>query len=157
MRQKFRVLEFSRAFARAIAIGCALVCVACRKREELEFGERDPLVRWFELHAHLISRMNLAQTADLSQRAIIRRALDTFGAEVIVPVYARGRIIGWIFFGHRITGQPFDLRRSRRSHGAGRTVLDSARERASLRRGHRSENVGGDVAQDDPARHRCDR
>ena len=74
---------------------------------ELEFGERDPLVRWFELHAHLISRMNLAQTEDLSQRAIIRRALDTFGAEVIVPVYARGRIIGWIFFGHRITGQPF--------------------------------------------------
>ncbi len=74
---------------------------------ELEFSERDPLVRWFELHAHLISRLNLAQTEELSQRAIIRRALDTFGAEVIVPVYARGRIIGWIFFGHRITGQPF--------------------------------------------------
>jgi nitrogen-specific signal transduction histidine kinase len=74
---------------------------------ELEFGERDPLVRWFELHAHLISRINLSQTDDLAQRAVIRRALDTFGAEVIVPVYARGRIIGWIFFGHRITGQPF--------------------------------------------------
>jgi nitrogen-specific signal transduction histidine kinase len=74
---------------------------------ELEFGERDPLVRWFELHAHLISRINLTQTDDLAHRAVIRRALDTFGAEVIVPVYARGRIIGWIFFGHRITGQPF--------------------------------------------------
>ena len=61
---------------------------------ELEFGERDPLVRWFELHAHLISRINLTQTDDLAQRAVIRRALDTFGAEVIVPVYARGRIIG---------------------------------------------------------------
>jgi nitrogen-specific signal transduction histidine kinase len=74
---------------------------------ELEFGERDPLVRWFELHAHLISRANLSQSHDLTQRAIIRRALDTFGAEVIVPLYARGRIIGWIFFGHHITGQPF--------------------------------------------------
>jgi PAS domain S-box-containing protein len=74
---------------------------------ELEFSERDPLVRWFEQHAHLISRVHLTQSDDLAQRAVIRRALDTFGAEVIVPVYARARIIGWIFFGHRITGQPF--------------------------------------------------
>src|SRR5437016_1650340 len=27
-----------------------------RETEELQFGERDALVRWFELHAHLISR-----------------------------------------------------------------------------------------------------
>jgi PAS domain S-box-containing protein len=38
----------------------------------------------------------------------LRRALDSFGAEVIVPLYARGQIIGWLFFGHRITGLPFD-------------------------------------------------
>ena len=75
--------------------------------QELEFGERDPLVRWFELHAHLISRANLAHSVDPTQRALLRRALDTFGAEVIVPLYARGRIIGWIFFGHHVTGQPF--------------------------------------------------
>ena len=75
---------------------------------EIELGERDPLVRWFELHAHLISRANLAQTTDRAQRSILRRALDTFGAEVIVPLYARGRIIGWLFFGHRLTGQRFD-------------------------------------------------
>jgi len=75
---------------------------------ELEFGERDALVRWFELHAHLIARDNLAQTHTQSERALLRRALDTFGAEVIVPLYARGRIIGWLFFGHRLTGQGFD-------------------------------------------------
>jgi two-component system sensor histidine kinase HydH len=40
----------------------------------------------------------------------MRRALDAFGAEVIVPLYARGRIIGWLFFGERITGQPFEYR-----------------------------------------------
>src|SRR5947209_1689896 len=74
----------------------------------VEYGERDPLVRWFELHAHVISRSNLAQSAEPSQRALMRRALDTFGAEVIVPLHARGRIIGWMFFGHRVTGQPFD-------------------------------------------------
>jgi PAS domain S-box-containing protein len=76
----------------------------------VEFNERDPLVRWFERHAHLISRSTLAETSDRTQRSILRRALDTFGAEVIVPLYARGRIIGWLFFGHRLTGQRFDYR-----------------------------------------------
>ena len=75
---------------------------------EIEYGERDPLVRWFELHAHLICRSNLTQAINQAQRNIMRRALDTFGAEVIVPLHARGRIIGWLFFGHRVTGQRFD-------------------------------------------------
>ena len=75
---------------------------------EIEYGERDPLVRWFQLHAHLICRNNLAQALDQRQRTLMRRALDTFGAEVIVPLHARGSVIGWLFFGHRITGQRFD-------------------------------------------------
>lgn len=75
---------------------------------EIEYGERDPLVRWFELHAHLISRSTLTQTADQRHRTLMRRALDTFGAEVIVPLHARGSIIGWLFLGHRVTGQRFD-------------------------------------------------
>jgi PAS domain S-box-containing protein len=74
---------------------------------EIEYGERDALVRWFELHAHLICRSNLAQV-DQAQRTLMRRALDAFGAEVIVPLHARGSIIGWLFFGHRVTGQLFD-------------------------------------------------
>jgi PAS domain S-box-containing protein len=74
---------------------------------ELEYGERDPLVRWFELHAHLISRANLPQV-DATQRTLMRRALDTLAAEVIVPLHARGQIIGWLFFGHRVTGQRYD-------------------------------------------------
>jgi PAS domain S-box-containing protein len=73
--------------------------------EEIEFGERDGLIRWFERNARLISRENLAHSSD---RALLRRALDTFGAEVIVPLYTRSRIIGWIFFGHRITGRGFN-------------------------------------------------
>ena len=75
---------------------------------EIEYRARDPLVRWFELHAHLICRTNLSQIKDPSERQLLRRALDTFGAEVIVPLHADGRIIGWVFFGHRLTGQPFD-------------------------------------------------
>ena len=76
--------------------------------DEVEFDERDPLVRWFELHAHLISRASFSQTSEQGERALLRGALDTFGAEVIVPLYARGRIIGWLFFGHRLTGQRFE-------------------------------------------------
>src|SRR6478736_5290793 len=75
---------------------------------EIEYHERDPLVRWFELHGHLVSRANLAHIAAQNQRPLLRRALDSFGAEVMVPLYARGEIIGWVFFGHRITGLPFD-------------------------------------------------
>src|SRR5437016_10349349 len=75
---------------------------------EIEYNERDPLVRWFELHGLLVSRANLAHIAAQTQRPLLRRALDSFGAEVIVPLYARGQIIGWLFFGHRITGLPFD-------------------------------------------------
>ncbi len=75
---------------------------------EMEFGEREPLVRWLELQAHLISRHNLPQAIDPAQRRLMLRALDSFGAEVIVPLHARARIIGWIFFGHRLTGQRFD-------------------------------------------------
>jgi nitrogen-specific signal transduction histidine kinase len=78
--------------------------------EELEFGKRDTLVRWFELHAHLISRANLVRTRDQRERNVMRRALDLFGAEAIVPLYARGSIIGWVFFGHRVTGGLFDDR-----------------------------------------------
>jgi len=74
---------------------------------EIEYGERDPLVRWFELHAHVIWRSNLTQALDPKQRTLMRRALDTFGAEVIVPLHARGSMIGWLFFGHRVTGQRF--------------------------------------------------
>ncbi|MGH7935751.1 MAG: histidine kinase dimerization/phospho-acceptor domain-containing protein, partial [Chthoniobacterales bacterium] len=75
---------------------------------ELEYRERDPLVRWLELHAHLISRAHLPQVTNLDERQLLRRALDGFGAEVIVPLHAEGRISGWLFFGYRLTGQPFD-------------------------------------------------
>lgn len=75
---------------------------------EIEYLERDPVVRWFELHGHLISRSNLAHIAAQDQRPLLRRTLDSYGAEAIVPLYARGQIIGWLFFGHRITGLPFE-------------------------------------------------
>jgi nitrogen-specific signal transduction histidine kinase len=75
---------------------------------ELEYHARDPLVGWLERNAHLVCRSHLPQTRDFAQREMLRRALDTVGAEVIVPLHARGRISGWLFFGHRLAGQTFD-------------------------------------------------
>ena len=77
---------------------------------DLEFGERDPLVRWFERRAVVIARANLNQTADLKERTLMRRALDSFGAEAIVPLFARDQILGWVFLGQRLGGQGFDDR-----------------------------------------------
>ena len=81
-----------------------------QETQEIEFGGHDDLVRWFELHAHLVCRANLPQIEDHAQRLVLRRALDTFGAEVMVPLYARGGIMGWLFFGRRLTGLGFENR-----------------------------------------------
>jgi PAS domain S-box-containing protein len=101
---------------------------------DLEYHERDPLLRWFELHAHLVYRAHLAQK-DYAQRELLRRALDTVGAEVIVPLHARGRISGWLFFGHRLTGQPFDQQSLEMLMLLGEqvsTVLENARLNAEV-------------------------
>ena len=84
----------------------ALRCLP--ETDEIEYTDRDPLVRWFELNAHLICRTHLPQVSEPSQRTLMRRALDTLGAEVIVPLHARGQMNGWLFVGHRITGQRFE-------------------------------------------------
>jgi PAS domain S-box-containing protein len=89
----------------AYQLRAGLRCLA--ETDELEYRDRDPLVQWFELNAHLVYRADLPAVADRNQRSVLRRALDAVGAEVIVPLYARSRIIGWLFFGHRLTGQPF--------------------------------------------------
>lgn len=111
-----RVGIFSKIHGDRYRLRAGLRCLP--ETYELEFDERDPLVRWFERQAHLISRDTLGQTVDRTERSLLRRSVDAFGAEVIVPLYARGRIIGWLFVGHRLTGQPFDP-----SHLEGLTVL----------------------------------
>lgn len=106
---------------------------------DLEFSEKDPLVRWFELHARLVDRAQLVHFEDRSERALLRRALDGFGAEVIVPLYQSGRVLGWLFFGHRQTGAPFDQEHLENLMALGEhvsTVLENAflNEQVSLQR-----------------------
>ena len=67
-------------------------------------------MRWFGGSNY--TRISFAEATSArprpKERTLMRRALDTFGAEIIVPLHARGSIIGWLFFGHRLTGQRFD-------------------------------------------------
>jgi hypothetical protein len=70
--------------------------------------ENAPFVRWVEMNTHLISRRTLENIQDPEERSMLKQMLDSLGAEIIIPLYASGRIKGWIFVGQRSTGIPFD-------------------------------------------------
>lgn len=72
------------------------------------YPESDVFVRWLERHTHLVARANLDQVPDAAERTLLKKVLDTLGAEILAPLQARGRIFGWFFVGHRATGRPFD-------------------------------------------------
>lgn len=76
--------------------------------QALEFKERDPFTRWMSSNAHLVSRSTLEYINEPRDRALIQKALDAMGAEVILPLQGQQRLSGWLFVGHRATGIPFD-------------------------------------------------
>ena len=73
----------------------------------LEFSDRDPLVRWLQRHPRLITRASLDHIAEPGERALLRRTLDMLGAETFIPLNLRGRVLGWLFTG-QTDGLPFD-------------------------------------------------
>jgi len=75
--------------------------------QTLEFSPDDPLVRWLEIHAHLVARINLPVIPYASERLLLEQTLTAMGAEVIIPLHGRRRLIGWLFVGHPITGMPY--------------------------------------------------
>jgi nitrogen-specific signal transduction histidine kinase len=76
--------------------------------ESLTVPENSPFIRWTEMNTHLVSRKSLENIQDPEERAMLKQMLDSLGAEIIIPLYASGRIKGWIFVGQRSTGIPFD-------------------------------------------------
>lgn len=77
--------------------------------EKLRVQLNDPCIRWMEMNTHLVSRTTLQNIPDPEDRAMLKRMLDSLGAEIIIPLYATGKIKGWIFVGQRSTGIPFDV------------------------------------------------
>ena len=71
------------------------------------FPADDPFVRWFTRHDHLIARSTLEHIEDAAARRIVGRMIESCGAEVLLPLRARGDLMGWLFVGHHITGAPF--------------------------------------------------
>ena len=81
-----------------------------KETADLRYRADDPLVRWFERHAHMVTRTMAGQLPDPAHRPVLVRALETCGAEIMAPLQTRGRLLGWFFIGFRSTGQPYDVR-----------------------------------------------
>jgi PAS domain S-box-containing protein len=71
----------------------------------IEFAADSPLVRWMQVHAHLICRAAADSEEDLATRRMLVHALNDHGAEVLAPLHGRRGVIGWLFVGRRVTGQ----------------------------------------------------
>jgi PAS domain S-box-containing protein len=81
----------------------------CRdEASKMEVSVDDPFVRWLEINPQLVSRTTLCHINPVSDQLMLRRVLDTVGAELIVPLQGRSRLLGWLFLGRRATGLPFD-------------------------------------------------
>lgn len=77
--------------------------------EKMTVAADNVFIRWLEMNTHLVSRKTLENIFDPQERAMLKQMLDSLGAEIIIPIYATGRIKGWIFVGQRSTGIPFEI------------------------------------------------
>ncbi|MDA0990452.1 MAG: PAS domain-containing protein, partial [Verrucomicrobia bacterium] len=73
----------------------------------LTFSSQDRLVRWLELHAQVVARDTLDAVDLPADRQFLRDSLEAMGAELIVPLQGRQRMLGWLFLGRRATGGAF--------------------------------------------------
>lgn len=114
------VVEVVQSFARVSRVGifsrdfesgryCLKAGIKCFEDSwNLIVSPEDPLVQWLQFNAHLVSRESLAHIRDGQERVVLDQSLDMLGAELIVPLLARDRLLGWLFIGHRLTGAPFE-------------------------------------------------
>ncbi len=75
---------------------------------ELRYAEDDALISWMKMYGHLISRAALHHEDQANDRYLLKQALSVMGAEVIMPLHARGQLFGWVFLGRRAAGYPFE-------------------------------------------------
>jgi two-component system nitrogen regulation sensor histidine kinase GlnL len=78
-----------------------------KEAAQATYEPRDPLVRWFERNAHMVTRSLAAQQTDPATRALLLRSLELTGADVLAPLHARGELLGWLFIGCRTTGEAY--------------------------------------------------
>ncbi len=97
----FTFNKFTGVYALEAEFGCR------EETRSTHFDADHPLVRWLETRAQIVSRSRLHYVAEVSERIMLQRALDSMGAELIVPLQGRKSVIGWLFMGQQATGTPF--------------------------------------------------
>ena len=83
-----------------------LLCLDDAK--DFTYDPGHPFVRWLEHHAHMVYRPLLDHVQPAEARLLLHQTLDVLGAEIIIPLHTRERLLGWMFVGHRATGLPFE-------------------------------------------------
>ena len=76
----------------------------------LEYPKTHPFVQWLQMRAHSLSRATLRHVESMEERLLLEGALDAAGAEIILPLFGRERLNGWLCLGRRASGVPFDQR-----------------------------------------------
>lgn len=76
----------------------------------LEYPKTHPFIQWLQLHAHSISRTMLRHIESMEERLLLEKTLDLAGAEAILPLFGRERLIGWLCLGRSASGVPFNQR-----------------------------------------------
>lgn len=76
----------------------------------LEFKKTHPFVQFLQIHAHSISRSMLRHIEPMEERLLLEKTLDLTGAEAILPLFGRERLIGWLCLGRPSSGVPFEQR-----------------------------------------------
>ncbi|GEM_PF-5666937 len=71
------------------------------------FAQDDPFIRWLERNACVVSRADLHAERTTEEEAILGRALDQWGAELLVPLRGREGLMGWVFTGRLFSGHRF--------------------------------------------------
>ncbi len=72
-----------------------------------EFAQGDPLVRWLQIHAHMVAASTLHHIEPSDDRVLLRQVLEQFGAAVLIPLQGRNGLMGWVLLGQRATGIPY--------------------------------------------------
>ncbi len=91
-RPDFRLLAGLHCLAEADRIACP---------------DADPLPCWLERHGHGVTRATLGRLENPADRTRLQRHLEMLGAEALLPMFARGRLLGWFFAGRHVTGRAF--------------------------------------------------
>ena len=83
--------------------------IGCRDDvRALRITPDDPLVRWCEINAQIICRTTLCHISNYTDQIMLQNALETMGAELIIPLHGHKQMLGWLCFGRRASGEPFN-------------------------------------------------